>query len=241
MPRKATDVGKDKGLSANQLEVIRSFIGGASVTDAAAKAAVDRTTVHRWQKSDFAFQASLNRGKQELWDSIEHQRLRIARAAADTVLEALPDGDVKTALAVLKSMGALSERTPPYGSDDPTELEALANASTEAAKIKIEEETLRLEEQKKDQWLRSASKSSAGDQARTEKAPRPPSDRSGIIRIDENKISKRGSCPQPRPALVHPNRLFNILAATHARGALCRKLRTSPSCSLLSEEPPDHF
>lgn len=155
MPQNATRRGNSDGLSPHQIAVLESLLTGATVTKAAATVGVDRTTVHRWIRSDPVFLASLNEGKRELWESIGRQMLYVARAAADTVLEAIHDGDARTSLEVLKGIGALSGHTPRYGPDDPVEVEALMNTSAERARLRIADQVLLLAEQNRDQEFRS--------------------------------------------------------------------------------------
>src|SRR4051794_4458037 len=49
MPHNATE------LAPNQLAAIAALVGDCSVTDAAGRAGVDRTTLHRWLAGDAAF------------------------------------------------------------------------------------------------------------------------------------------------------------------------------------------
>src|SRR5438046_1747190 len=63
MQQNATPAGT---LSGTQERALTMLLSGKSITDAATAAEVDRTTVHRWLKEDFGFQAALNRGRREL-------------------------------------------------------------------------------------------------------------------------------------------------------------------------------
>ena len=96
---------------------------GKNVTEAAKAAKVDRTTVHRWLKTDFEFQAAFNRGRQELQDALQARLLQLAERAIETIEEAVAEGDVRAALAVLKGLGLLDGRPLPLNSDDPADLE----------------------------------------------------------------------------------------------------------------------
>jgi hypothetical protein len=88
---------------------------------------VDRTTVHRWLKDAYAFQAALNRGRRDLQEAMQARLLAQAEKAADAVERSITEGDGKTALALLKGLGLLSGERVKVGSDDP---EQLAEAAT---------------------------------------------------------------------------------------------------------------
>jgi hypothetical protein len=57
-------------LTPEQDAAVAALLAGRTVTDAAAATGVDRTTVHRWLKKDFAFQAALNLGRRESRDAL---------------------------------------------------------------------------------------------------------------------------------------------------------------------------
>ena len=111
-------------LTPAQEKALAALLAGKSVTDAAATAEVDRTTVHRWLKDDFAFQAALNRGRRDLRDAMQSRLMALAERAADVVERAITDGDGRTALALLKVLGLLSGEAPKIGSADPEDLAA---------------------------------------------------------------------------------------------------------------------
>ena len=56
-----------EGLAPIQAAIVEAMLAGNTITDAAAEAGVNRHTVHRWLKGDFAFQAALNRGRRETY------------------------------------------------------------------------------------------------------------------------------------------------------------------------------
>jgi len=122
MPRNATLKATTDELSPVQATVLEALLRGETVTAAATAANVDRSTVHRWLRSDLSFQAACNRGRRELWEASAGRLLRAAHTAAETVANAVESGDVQVALAVLKGIGALSGTVPMFGSDDPGEL-----------------------------------------------------------------------------------------------------------------------
>jgi hypothetical protein len=114
-----------EGLSAAQATALDCLMLGATVTDAAQAAGVDRTTVHRW-RSEPVFAAAFNSRLEEL-RAAAHARLeRIAECAARTVEEAVASGDVKAALAVLRGVGLLRGAATALGPTDPERLRAEA-------------------------------------------------------------------------------------------------------------------
>jgi hypothetical protein len=116
MPRNATS--SCEALTSAQEKALAAWLTGKSVTDAAS-AAVDRTTVHRWLKSDFTFQAALNRGKCNLREAVPARLMTIAE---ECVSKSLKGGNSKTALTVLKGLGLLDGKRPDIDSSDPEEL-----------------------------------------------------------------------------------------------------------------------
>src|SRR4051812_612547 len=79
LPHDATDLGP------NQLAAIAALVGGSSVTDAAARAGVDRTTLHRWLSGDALFVATLNRSKHEALGAVRGELRALAREAVATL------------------------------------------------------------------------------------------------------------------------------------------------------------
>ena len=116
-----------KELTPAQDKALAALLEGKTVQDAAAAADVDRTTVHRWLKEDFAFQATYNRGRRELRDALKARLLGLAGKAAECVERSIGEGNEKTALAVLKGLGLLPGEPFKVGSDDPAYLEAEAD------------------------------------------------------------------------------------------------------------------
>jgi hypothetical protein len=115
-------------LEPQQAEVIAALVRGATVTDATKQASVDRTTFYLWLRTDAAFQAELNRAKQEQADNKRAQLQGLAETAVSTVREMLTGSDVpagvrlKAALAVLQSAGALDREA--IGKTDPAAIKA---------------------------------------------------------------------------------------------------------------------
>ena len=118
-------------LSSRQTRVLSALLAGATITSAAKTAAVDRTTVHRWLREDFAFQAACNRLRRELQRELEARLERAVRAAAETVCAAVEAGDLRASLAVLRGTGVLSGARPAIGPEDAAELENETQAEAE--------------------------------------------------------------------------------------------------------------
>jgi hypothetical protein len=115
-------------LSQAQTAALEALLQGKTVTEAAAAARVDRSTVHAWLREHLPFQAALNRGRREVEDAVVERLARLATDAADCVTRAVRDGNVKAALEVLKTQKLLAPRK--IGSDD---LELLAEEEEKAA------------------------------------------------------------------------------------------------------------
>src|SRR3954465_14171737 len=69
-------------LSLVQVSAVAALAGGASVTEAASRAKVDRTTVHRWLAEDPEFLAAGNRPKAERLEAI---RAEVRAGAAEAI------------------------------------------------------------------------------------------------------------------------------------------------------------
>ncbi len=106
-----------------QSKAIAALATGSSIVDAALDAGVDRTTVHRWLREDYDFQAAWNRVNRELETETRSRIDRIAHSALDSLEQAVSGGDPRIALAVLKGAGLLDGTRTAPGSEDPTELE----------------------------------------------------------------------------------------------------------------------
>jgi len=120
MPQNATkNTNTETALSAAQLQVLNGLLAGETVTAAAEAGGVDRSTVHRWLKDDFAFQAALNQGERELRDAAQSPLNKSATKAAETVAHAMDHGDLKAALMLLRGLGILSGAVAALGPDEP--------------------------------------------------------------------------------------------------------------------------
>ena len=123
MQRNATEKDDEPGeLTAAQQQVLACLLAGSTVTAAAEAARVDRTTVHRWLRSDFDFQAALNRARRELRDAMASRLHDSAQRAVETVCAAVSAGDAKIAIALLKGLGLLDGKAIGIGIDKPAVL-----------------------------------------------------------------------------------------------------------------------
>ena len=116
----------EETLSPVQIQAIAHLLSGESISSTAESLEVNRVTIHRWLRDDFAFQATLNRGKRDLSDAIDARLQQMASRALETIQEALEDGDRRVALSVLKGCGYLDGKRTDIGpgSEDVLELEA---------------------------------------------------------------------------------------------------------------------
>ncbi len=122
MSRKTTPRRGDGDLDPKQQRALAQLVAGATVTKSAEAARVDRSTVHRWLREDFAFQAALNAAQRDLRREVEGRLLHLAHAALEAVATAIDRGDVRAALGVLKGIGALPGTPPSIGGENPEEL-----------------------------------------------------------------------------------------------------------------------
>ena len=117
-------------LQPSQTRALAALAGGATVTSAAEAADVDRTTVHRWLRADFGFQAAYNGLRLDLRREFSAQLDSLAQVALETVCAAIESGDVRTSLAVLRGTGIFPGAAELIGSSNETELRE--DAKTEA-------------------------------------------------------------------------------------------------------------
>ena len=105
-----------------QVAVLEALLAGKTATDAAAAAGIGRRTLYNWLRTDFRFQAAVNRGRRELQQAVACRVEQLAADAAECVAKAVRGGDVKAALEILKRTDALAKSK--IGSDDELFLEA---------------------------------------------------------------------------------------------------------------------
>ena len=119
-----------------QLDALEALGAGATVTEAARQAGVDRTTVHRWLRDSFSFQAAWNRLRRDMERETEARIERLAQEALGAVEAAVASGDARVALAVLKGVGLLGGARAEIGAPDPGDLEAERRIATAEADSK---------------------------------------------------------------------------------------------------------
>ena len=102
-----------EGLSPKQTEGMQALLLGATVTHAAARAGVDRSTLYRWLNDDPKFHGELTRIKRERFESARAQIRNLSEDAVKTIRALITGAKVpaavrlKAALAVLEAVGAL--------------------------------------------------------------------------------------------------------------------------------------
>lgn len=116
-------------ISRQQELAIEHIAAGVSVTRTAEELGIARSTIHRWLRADYAFQANLNALRSRLRDSAELRLVCLVDSAIDTVAAAIGDGDVRSALMLLKGVGLLSGEAGIIGGDDAAMLQREAGVS----------------------------------------------------------------------------------------------------------------
>ena len=104
----ATPEASQGGLTAMQSEVMSALLSGETIKAAAELAGVDRSTVHRWLRDDWHFQAARNRGIAAIQGATITGLQALAQSALEVVQKSILDGDQQTAINVLKGLGLLS-------------------------------------------------------------------------------------------------------------------------------------
>ena len=105
----------DSTLAAKQIAVIEALASGASVTDAAKRAGVDRTTIYQWRKTSREFDNQLALARRECADTRRTRPRELADDALRIVRETMTGPEIspavrlKAAVSVLQSLGALKE------------------------------------------------------------------------------------------------------------------------------------
>ncbi len=135
MPQNATEKEGREALTPQQIAALERLLAGETVKAVAEAVKIDRSTLHRWLREDFEFQAALNRGKRELALSVQARLLSITHKAAQTVEKAVDEGSLIASLAVLKGTGALSRMPVTTGSDNPEVLRQNAELAREESEL----------------------------------------------------------------------------------------------------------
>jgi hypothetical protein len=108
-------------LPARQMRALKLLETGMSMTAAAESADVDRKTLYRWIKGNPTFAAAYHRWLNEQEDVGRARLAGAVDSAAELVVNAVGNGDVRTAMQLLKHLGML--RPMERRSTDPTEIE----------------------------------------------------------------------------------------------------------------------
>ena len=138
-----TGLGDSVRLTAVQINVIRALVSGQTVLSAAEDANIHRSTIHRWLRENYDFQAALNASKRHLWDEITCRLLSIGSTAIETIEATIRNGNTRAALEVLKGLGLLSGKPLEIESDDPKELkESVEIQRQEAAELRVMQKSL---------------------------------------------------------------------------------------------------
>ena len=106
-------------LSTKHLNAIDLLVLGRSDRDVAEQVEVSRETVTRWRNDNPYFVAELNRKRQSLWHGDQDRLRALVGKAVDILEQALEDGDVKAAIAVLKAVKLYGNVEAPGGETDP--------------------------------------------------------------------------------------------------------------------------
>jgi AcrR family transcriptional regulator len=112
MRRNATRDGQsvvsDRELPVNQRAGLETLPSGKTITESADAAGVNRATLHRWLRDDYAFCAHLNAARREVRETTFARIEALAERAIDVLRDALQkDGDGRVTLEVLKGTGLL--------------------------------------------------------------------------------------------------------------------------------------
>jgi hypothetical protein len=100
-------------LSQSQITAVAAIISGCTVTGAASRAGIDRSTIYLWLKQDAAFVAELNRAKLEQLQVVKDELRALAVDATRTLRDLLtasetpPTIRLRAAVVVLQAVGGL--------------------------------------------------------------------------------------------------------------------------------------
>jgi len=106
-------------LSEKQLMAIDLILSGKVDREVAEAVGVSRSTISDWRNGNYLFQAELNKRRREIQEAGRERLRRIRNKALDTVEKAIEEGDVKTALEILRLTGIEKEDLKAVGPEDP--------------------------------------------------------------------------------------------------------------------------
>jgi hypothetical protein len=100
-------------LTVVQIQCVQTLMTGATITDAAKTAGIDRATIYRWLKTDAMFTTELNRLKAERLEAVQSEFRGLLSTAVTTVGALMTDTGVhpgtrlRAALAVVDRAGGI--------------------------------------------------------------------------------------------------------------------------------------
>jgi hypothetical protein len=103
-------------MPATQIAALDALLSGKTAAEAATAAGVSRSTLYNWLGKDFRFQATLNRGRRDMREAVACRADQLASEAAECIVRAVRQGDVKAALEVVKRANIFAAAK--IGSDD---------------------------------------------------------------------------------------------------------------------------
>jgi Homeodomain-like domain len=93
-----------------QQQAIDTLLTGGSVSDAAQRSGVNRSTIYRWLSSDPLFKSIYERWQDHLRQASRARLTMLSERAVDVLHDALDDRDRNVAFGLLKQMGVLSKK-----------------------------------------------------------------------------------------------------------------------------------
>ena len=114
-------------LSQSQITAIAAITAGSTLTDAASRAGIDRSTIYLWLKQDADFVAELNRAKLEQLQVVKDELRALAVESTRTLRELLTASEtppairLRAAVAVIQAVGGMEPEK--VGSTDAGEIQ----------------------------------------------------------------------------------------------------------------------
>ncbi|MDB5329672.1 MAG: Helix-turn-helix of insertion element transposase [Phycisphaerales bacterium] len=128
------------GLSAQQQIALAALASGQLPTAAAKSAGVVASTLYRWRKQDPAFIAALNAWRNLAQEAAHDRVLAMAGQATATVMAAMQSGDARTALTILKGLGAITPSA--KGPEDIVAVRRAADRDTYRQYVEVQRERI---------------------------------------------------------------------------------------------------